>query len=110
MSYSVKGTTITLTRGDSFAADIGITQPNGDPYIPSEGDQVRFAMKRNVKEEEVLILKEIPIDTLRLVLDPEDTKDLDFGNYVYDIQLTKSTGEVDTFITKSTLILTEEVD
>lgn len=110
MSYSVKGTTITLTRGDSFAADISIVQPNGDPYIPSEGDQIRFAMKRNVKEEEVLILKDIPIDTLRLVLDPEDTKDLDFGSYVYDIQLTKSTGEVDTFITKSTLILTEEVD
>lgn len=110
MSYSVKGTIITLTRGDSFAADIGIVQPNGDPYIPSEGDQIRFAMKRNVKDEEVLILKDIPIDTLRLVLDPEDTKDLDFGYYVYDIQLTKSTGEVDTFITKSTLVLTEEVD
>lgn len=110
MSCNVKDTTITLTRGDSFAADIGIFQPNGHPYIPTEGDQVRFAMKKNVKEEEVLILKEIPIGTMRLVLEPEDTKDLDFGNYVYDIQLTKSTGEVDTFITKSTLILTEEVE
>lgn len=110
MSYSVKGATITLTRGDSFAADIGIIQPNGDPYIPSEGDQIRFAMKRNVKDENVLILKEIPIDTLRLVLNPEDTKNLEFGSYVYDIQLTKSTGEVDTFITKSTLTLTEEVE
>lgn len=110
MSYSVKGTSITLTRGDSFAADIGIVQPDGEPYVPSEGDRIRFAMKRNVKDEEVLILREIPIDTLRLVLNPEDTKDLEFGSYVYDIQLTKSTGEVDTFITKSTLTLTEEVE
>ena len=110
MSYSVKGTSITLTRGDSFAADIGIIQPDGEPYIPSEGDQIRFAMKRNVKDEEVLILREIPIDTMRLVLTPEDTKELEFGSYVYDIQLTKSTGEVDTFITKSTLTLTEEVE
>lgn len=110
MSYSVKGTSITLTRGDSFAADIGIIQPDGEPYAPSEGDQIRFAMKRNVKDEEVLILREIPIDTMRLVLTPEDTKDLEFGSYVYDIQLTKSTGEVDTFITKSTLTLTEEVE
>lgn len=110
MSYSVKGKTITLTRGDSFAADIGIVQPNGDPYIPSEGDKVRFAMKKNAKDKEVLILRDIPIETMRLVLYPEDTKDLEFGNYVYDIQLTKSTGEVDTFITKSILVLTEEVD
>lgn len=110
MSYSVKGTSITLTRGDSFAADIAIIQPDGEPYIPSEGDQVRFAMKRNVKDEEVLILREIPIDTMRLVLNPNDTKELEFGSYVYDIQLTKSTGEVDTFITKSTLTLTEEVE
>lgn len=110
MSYSVKGTSITLTRGDSFAADIGIVQPDGEPYIPSEGDQIRFAMKRNVKDEDVLILREISIDTMRLVLTPEDTKDLEFGSYVYDIQLTKSTGEVDTFITKSTLTLTEEVE
>lgn len=110
MSYSVKGTSITLTRGDSFASDIGIVQPDGEPYIPSEGDQIRFAMKRNVKDEDILILREIPIDTMRLVLTPEDTKDLEFGSYVYDIQLTKSTGEVDTFITKSTLTLTEEVE
>lgn len=110
MSYSVKGTTIKLTRGDSFAADIGIFQPNGEPYVLSEGDKVRFAMKKTVKDKEVLILKEIPIETMRLVLDPEDTKELDFGNYIYDVQLTKSTGEVDTFITTSTLILTEEVD
>lgn len=110
MSYSVKGTTITLTRGDTFSAEITISQPNGDPYIPSEGDSVRFAMKKSTKDDQVLILKEIPIETMRLVLESEDTKNLEFGNYVYDIQLTKSTGEVDTFITKSTLVLTEEVE
>lgn len=110
MSYNVKGTTITLTRGDTFAADIGIFQPNGDPYIPSAGDKIRFAMKQNAKDKECLILKDIPIVTLKLVLEPEDTKNLEFGNYVYDIQLTKLNGEVDTFITKSILILTEEVE
>lgn len=110
MSYSVKGTSITMTRGDSFAADIGIFQPNGKPYCPKEGDVIRFAMKQSVKDETCLILKEIPIETMRLVLEPSDTKDLPFGSYVYDIQLTKSTGEVDTFITKSTITLTEEVE
>lgn len=109
MSYSVKGTTINLTRGDTFAADIQIFQPDGEPYVLGNGDSVRFAMKKKISDAVPLILKEIPTDTLKLVLNPEDTKDLDFGSYVYDIQLTKSTGEVDTFITKSNLNLTEEV-
>lgn len=34
MSYSVQGTTITLTRGDTFMALISITQSDGNPYIP----------------------------------------------------------------------------
>lgn len=110
MSYSVKGTTITMTKGDTFAADIIINQPNGKPYNLVEGDVVRFAMKKNTKDAECLILKEIPNATMKLVLNPEDTKDLDVGAYVYDMQLTKATGEVNTFITKSNLILTEEVE
>lgn len=38
MSYNVQGTTITLTRGDTFMALISITQSDGNPYVPNEGD------------------------------------------------------------------------
>lgn len=55
-------------------------------------------------------MKDIPIETMKLVLEPEDTKTLAFGKYVYDVQLTKVTGEVDTFITKGIIKITEEVD
>lgn len=72
MSYNITGTTITLTRGDTF--------------------------------------KDIPIDTMMLTLEPQDTADLNFGKYVYDIQLTKANGKVDTFISKAILKLSEEVD
>ncbi len=109
MSYSVTGTTITLTRGDSFKALIGMTTPEGDPYTPIEGDKIRFAMKSSYDDSEPLILKDIPIDSRILVLDPADTKKLEYGKYVYDIELTKATGEVDTFITKATFRITEEV-
>lgn len=109
MSYSVSGTTITLTRGDTFKAQISITDRNGDPYIPVEGDAVRFAMKATYSDPEPLLVVDIPIDTLILVIQPDDTHTLPFGNYVYDIQLTKASGEVDTFITTSKLKLTEEI-
>lgn len=110
MSYSVRGTTITMTRGDTFKAYINITDEQGNPYQPSIDDRVRFAAKQSYRDTEPVILKEIPITTLLLQLDPEDTKHLSFGNYVYDIQLTKKNGDVDTFITMSQLVLTEEVD
>lgn len=77
MSYSITGTTITLTRGDTFEALVSATKKDGTPYIPVEGDVIRFAMKEN---------------------------------YDDDIQLTKANGKVDTFITKATLKLSEEVD
>lgn len=77
--------------------------------IPMNGDRIRFAMKNDYNDETPLLIKEIPIDTMILTLNPEDTKHLPFGKYVYDIELTKATGEVDTFITKAILKLTEEV-
>lgn len=43
MSYSVSGTMITLTRGDTFTALITITDSEGNQYAPVKGDRIRFA-------------------------------------------------------------------
>ena len=85
MSYSVSGTTITLTRGDTLRIKVDITEKDGStPYVPSSGDKIRFAMKSKYSDQVPLLIKDIPIDTMELVLDPEDTKKLEFGKYVYD--------------------------
>lgn len=110
MSFKVKKNTIFLTRGDTFKAHLTINNPDGTEYTPQEGDTVRFALKENIEDQECLILRDIPTDTMLLVLNPEDTKGLEFGSYVYDIQLTKANGDVDTFITASKLKLTAEVE
>lgn len=109
MSYSINGTTITLTRGDTFCAHIRIKNPDGTDYIPVEGDTIRFAMKENYSDERALLLKDIPIDSMQLIIEPEDTKPLRFGKYKYDIQITTKTGVVCTFIPKAQFIITEEV-
>lgn len=110
MSYRIGSNNgITLTRGDTFRAYVNITDSDGNPYAPQKGDRIRFALKKNVMDLEPLILKEIPIDTLILHLKPEDTKELAFGSYIYDIELTKANGDVDTFITTSKLKISEEV-
>jgi hypothetical protein len=113
MSFSYNDITrkITLTKGDTFKATISITYPDGEPYVPSEGDTIRFALKKEVDDDTApIIYREIPINTMVLVIRPEDTKRLSYGNYVYDIQLTKANGDVDTFITTSVLELTQEVE
>ena len=106
--YKIEGTSITLTRGDSFYCDISMKEGHRE-YTPAQGDVVRFAMKKKYTDAEPLILKVIPNETLRLHLDPEDTKDLEFGRYVYDIELTKANGDVDTFICEASFEIAKEV-
>lgn len=108
--YYVKGTDIFLTRGDTFKTTLLIQDAHGDIYTPKEGDVIRFAMKKRYSDDKVLITKIIDNDTLSLQLNPEDTKPLLFGTYVYDIELTYANGDVDTFIAGATLKLLEEVD
>lgn len=120
MSYSINDNNeITLTRGDTFKCTITLQeQEGGEEYKPVEGDTLRFALKHdkmnstksNYKDEEPLVRKNIPIDTMTLQLDPVDTKDLPFGSYVYDIEITFADGTVDTFITATKFTLTPEVD
>ena len=107
----IDGTTIIMTRGDTLKTTIIIYDSEGNIYTPVKEDKIRFALKRNYKEETPLIFKEIPYDTLELKLDPEETKSLKQpSSYVYDIQITMNDGTVDTFINKAELKLTEEVD
>lgn len=116
MSVSISGTTIAMTRGDTAAISVSMTR-DGEAYTPVEGDAVRFAMRPaglNAKGTEykypVCLEKSIPIATMVLTIEPEDTEELGFGEYVYDIEITFADGTVDTFITTAKLILTPEVE
>lgn len=107
--YTVNGTTITLTRGDTFRAIITIYDAQGNEYTPESEDVVRFALKRTVEDRTPLILKTIDNETMLLEIEPNDTKQLSFGSYIYDIEITLQDGTVDTFIANAKLNLTVEV-
>ena len=109
MASSILDTKITLTRGDTFKTVIVIKNQDGVVYQLQDGDVVRFAMKKKYKDEKPLLVKILDNEDLLLELTPEDTKNLNYGDYVYDIEITLSNGEVYTFIDKATLRLTEEV-
>lgn len=99
---------ITITRGDTGFIQIPLFNNDNESYTPVEGDSLRFAVKKKYKDEECLILKSIPIETLILEIAPQDTKPLDFAKYVYDIEFTDSYGHVSTFI-EGAFIVDKEV-
>lgn len=110
MSVKISGTTIKMTRGDTLRAELTLKDEDGNIYNPINGDVIRFAMKKNYDDATPIINCIIPNDTMELVINPEDTKNLPQpSNYVYDIEITFANGDVDTFIDKAKLILTEEV-
>ena len=85
--FSIENNDIILTRGDTLLLQIKMIK-QGHPYTPVEGDSVRFAMKSKYSDsdEDVVLVKNIPIDTLILEIEPEDTKDLPMrSKYVYDM-------------------------
>lgn len=97
--HTINGHDITLTRGDTLMLQLVLKRGDED-YQPSEGDVIRFALKRFYRDPDtaVKIVKNIPTDTLVLELKPSDTKTLAMGTtYVYDIQITDADGNVDTF-------------
>ena len=110
MSYSTSSNNIRLTRGDTANFNVTIKTRSGDIYEPVEGDTVVFTMKRRPTDKNTILVKQIPIDTLLLTIESEDTKNLEFGTYSFDLQLIFANGDVDTFIENKHLDITYEQD
>lgn len=108
--FKIEGTYITLTRGDTLECKVNIYDADGNEYTPSGNDVVRFALKKTAYDRQPAIYKVIPNDTMVLTIEPEDTQDLDFGTYVYDIQITLADGTVDTFIADARFNIGVEVE
>lgn len=108
---SVVNNTITLVRGDTVEIPVTIRLRNGEEYVPSEGDVIRFALKEGYGDNvPVLIRKVLPNSAPILRLESCETKGLPARKkpYVYDVELATVNGYVDTFI-RGQLIVLEEV-
>ena len=116
MSVNVTGNKITMTRGDTLRVRVNIDVDDA-AYTPVEGDVVRFYLKHDLlnskktayKDPTPLIEKIVPIETMLLNLASDDTKALEFGEYVYDLEITFANGVVDTFINNEKFTLVPEV-
>lgn len=100
----IKGTDITFNRGDSIYLNVNVYDENGEPYNLQTGDALYFGVKAKLKDKNYAIPPKKLEGTL-LSIEPEDTYDLDFGEYVYDIQLITANGRSSTIIKPSAFII-----
>jgi hypothetical protein len=104
---SVRNSDIQLTRGDSASFNLVITKSDGSLYTREDGDKLIFTLKKTYNSAEALLSKEI--SDFNLVLNPEDTSKLSYGEYWYDVQLTTEDNKVYTVIGPARFVLREEV-
>lgn len=100
---------MSMVRGDSEAL---IVKCSDDPFV--DGDTIEFTVRKRVKSEKVIhkTVTEFEEDedgAAYIEILPEDTSELEFGDYVYDIQLTKANGWVTTLIKRAKFTLEDEV-
>ena len=101
--------TIKLTRGDTARLTVPIINlANNGEYTMESGDILYFTVKKTAKDSDFLFQKSIT-GSNSIHIRPEDTADLSFGKYKYDVQLTTATGDVYTVIEPSTFEVMEEI-
>lgn len=100
--------TVHLTRGDNADIEVIIKDLNGNTYTLQEGDKLLFTLKRNCVTDTIVIQKDITSDSV-ITLEHDDTKDLNYGKYVFDVQLTMDDGQVYTVIEPHNFIIEKEV-
>lgn len=98
----IEGNNIHLTRGDSAELSLEVTDQEGNPYTPKQGDEFIFSVKNN----ELVVpyeLTKIFNNDLEISITSEESMMFNFGTYLFDIKLINN-GVVDTFIIGNLII------
>jgi len=116
MGFYVTRNNIVITRGDSAVITLSISNPDsGEPYIPTGDDRLTMTVKKSIDDAEAIIIKtlgngiEVTEDGCILHIDPADTSGMQYGDYVYDVELIMGNGYTDTIIPPSQFRITGEV-
>jgi hypothetical protein len=98
---------MSITRGDDASFDVDLENSDGTPYEMETGDILTFTVKTSTTTPKVLFQK--TSDDGSFKIEHDDTASLQYGDYRYDIQFTKNSGDIDTVITPSAFVVLEEV-
>ena len=103
---TITGTTISMTRGDSESIKVTCSEPF------AAGDRVYMTVREDAESEiqfQKIVTEFGEKGEAVISIEHENTEGMDFGDYVYDIQVTRADGTVRTLIKPSRFTLTEEI-
>jgi hypothetical protein len=103
----------TLIRGDTYNLTFSLSLANGNAYILSENDKCYFTVKKDLIQEDYVFQKRNGAGIeyneeqglYRIKIEQEDTCDLNFGTYQFDIKV-KIGDEIVKTLLKGTFVLT----
>lgn len=87
---------LSLVRGDSSTISFTILGENGKDYIADESDKLYFTVKEDVEQTDALlqltlenqgIIYNTETKEYEIKIAPDDTNNLPFSRFVYDIEL-----------------------
>lgn len=104
--FTIRNNVITIIRGDTGKFTINILDIHKSAYSLEPGDSILFTVKKDTSDTaEILIQK----SGTEIVLEPSDTKEIPYGVYKYDVEVTLANGDVNTIIPASDFIIMGEV-
>lgn len=100
---------ITMTRGDDVSFSVTLYS-DGTLYTMNAQDVLKFTVRQKLKRgTETPLIQKTYTGTSTISLADTDTSDLAYGQYVYDVEVTLSTGAVHTVIEPHKFVLDGEV-
>lgn len=87
-----------MVRGDTGTFSVA-PKINGE-YVLENGDHIWFTL-RKIKDNRILIQKDITEfenGIAEIVIEPNDTVNMELGNYIYDLKMIREDGTVDSLI------------
>ena len=105
---------LSMVREDTAFFKFQRLNNSGEP-ITTQAQAVYFTVKKNYKQEDVVLQKkmsDMTFDadgTYHITIVPADTTDLNYGTYVYDLEVTDADGGYVQTIARGTFTIEEEV-
>lgn len=98
---------IILTKGDSATIFIQVVDIDGNEYEIKPTDTIKMTVRKTVGDD--VAIDKVATPEHYIIIDPEDTSELDTGLFLYDIELTTEEGFVYTIVPTNYFQLTEEI-
>lgn len=105
--FKIVNNIISLTRGDTAHFTVRITDADGNDYDYSD-DEVLFTIKPNVYTKDKIVQKIVHYGE-DVVIEHEDTANIPYGTYYYDVQVSNIVGDVSTVIVPTPIRILKEV-